>query len=101
MDKVNVFDHRGSSFRVLTGTGNSQLAVMTLEPGRATGGESGHPGDQLVLILEGEAALEVGDEKVSAKTGDAVIIPAHTRHRIACAGSGPLFVVSVYAPPSY
>jgi quercetin dioxygenase-like cupin family protein len=101
MDKVNVFKHRGDSFKVLTGTNNSQLAVMTLEPGRSTGGESGHPGDQLVLILEGSAELEVGEEKVSAVAGDAAIIPARTRHRIINSSDATLFVVSVYSPPSY
>lgn len=101
MDKVNVFAHRGAFFKVLAGTDRSQVAVMTLAPGGNSGAESGHNGDQLVMVLEGTAELRVGGSTLSASAGDVAIIPAHTQHQILNRSDAEVFLVSVYAPPAY
>jgi cupin 2 domain-containing protein len=41
------------------------------------------PQDEWVLVVKGEATLLVHpDERVSLKTGDHVLLPAHCRHRV-------------------
>ncbi len=42
------------------------------------------PGDEWVMIMRGEAVLEVQDqEPLSMHPGDHVMIPRHVRHRVA------------------
>jgi cupin 2 domain-containing protein len=38
--------------------------------------------DEWVLLLEGAAELEVNGEKLSLETGDWVLLPRHTPHRL-------------------
>ncbi|HEY7648557.1 MAG TPA: hypothetical protein VID04_06090 [Methylomirabilota bacterium] len=71
MDVVDVFAHRGQFFRVLQQTARSQTAVMTI----AAGAEAG--------------------------PGALVMVPAGQRHHVRNPGRGPLFFVTMYAPPAY
>ena len=38
--------------------------------------------DEFVLILEGEATLEINEEKKLLKKGEYIFLPAHTKHKI-------------------
>jgi cupin 2 domain-containing protein len=38
--------------------------------------------DEWVLVLEGAAVLEVGEERLDLTRGDWVLLPAHVRHRL-------------------
>jgi mannose-6-phosphate isomerase-like protein (cupin superfamily) len=98
---VRPAEHRGAFFRVLQETAQSQTAVMTIPPGQDAGPEEEHDGDQIVYVLEGEAELSVGGERVSASAGALVVIPAGTRHHVRNPGTVPLFFLTVYAPPEY
>jgi mannose-6-phosphate isomerase-like protein (cupin superfamily) len=94
-------EHRGEFFRVLQGTGQSQTAVMTVAPGQDAGPEETHDGDQIVYVVEGQAELQVGRERLTAGPGALVLIPAGTRHHVRNPGTAPLFFLTVYAPPVY
>jgi mannose-6-phosphate isomerase-like protein (cupin superfamily) len=94
-------EHRGAFFRVLQTTAVSQTAVMTIAPGQDGGPEEAHAGDQIVYVLEGEAELRVGAERLTAGPGTLVTIPAGTRHHVRNAGRTELFFLTVYAPPAY
>jgi mannose-6-phosphate isomerase-like protein (cupin superfamily) len=74
---------------------------MTVPPGEDAGPEETHAADQIVYVLEGEAELRVGDERVAAGPGTLVTIPAETPHHVRSAGAVPLFFLTVYAPPAY
>lgn len=41
-----------------------------------------HDADELFMVVEGEIELEVGGEVLEPKTGQEVLIPAHTRHSV-------------------
>lgn len=56
MDIVDVTAHKGEFFRVLQPTTRSQTAVMTVAAGSDAGPADAHDGDQIVYIVEGEAA---------------------------------------------
>jgi mannose-6-phosphate isomerase-like protein (cupin superfamily) len=98
---VRPADHRGEFFRVLQETPRSQTAVMTIAPGQDGGPEEMHTADQIIYVIEGEAELRIGPERVSAERGALVVIPAGTAHHVRNVGSSPLFFLTVYAPPEY
>src|SRR4029078_9335166 len=78
-------------FQVLQTTERSQTAMMTLEPGAATGekAEAHDKSDQVLLVLEGELIGEVGNERPRIKKGEVIIIEAGTKHRFANATDKP------------
>jgi mannose-6-phosphate isomerase-like protein (cupin superfamily) len=94
-------DHRGEFFRVLQETARSQTAVMTVAPGQDAGPEETHATDQIVYVIEGQAEVRVGSERLTAGPGTLVVIPAGTLHHVRSAGETALFFLTVYAPPEY
>ena len=98
---VDALAHRGQFFRVLQQTERSQTGVMTIAPGEDGGAPEEHAGDQIVYIVEGEAALTIGAQEHRAGPGTLALIPAGTRHHVRNPGRAPLFFVTVYAPPEY
>lgn len=98
---VHPAEHRGAFFRVLQETARTQTAVMTVAPGGDAGPEETHDADQLIYVLEGEAELRVGAERLVAAPGTLVTIPAGTPHHVRSVGAAPLFFLTVYAPPAY
>jgi mannose-6-phosphate isomerase-like protein (cupin superfamily) len=101
MQPVDIFDHKGGFFRVLQRTSRSQAAVMTIAPGGDAGPEEEHNGDQIIYILEGEARVRVKDREYQAGPGTLLTVPARTRHYVSNAGTVPVFLLTVYAPPVY
>ena len=99
---VNVLGAK-SFFRVLQTTRKSQTATMTLPPGEESGPKSNeHPGsDQILLVLKGTIAAEVGSKRSSLKRGDVIVVPAGVPHRFVNNGKGPAVTFNVYAPPAY
>ena len=77
--------------------------MMTLAPGEASGStREGHASsDQVLLMLEGELAGEVGAERPILRKGDVLVIPAGVKHRFENKGSIPAVTFNVYAPPEY
>jgi mannose-6-phosphate isomerase-like protein (cupin superfamily) len=57
--------------------------------------------DQVLLILEGELTGEVGDEHVSLKKGDVIIIPNAVKHRFTNRSRKRAVTFNVYSPPAY
>ncbi len=90
-------------FQVLQTGERSQTAMMTLQPGDATGekAEAHKHSDQVLLMLEGELSGEVGRERPRVKKGDVIIIPAGVKHRFVNRGDTPAITFNVYSPPAY
>ncbi|HEX3211688.1 MAG TPA: cupin domain-containing protein [Actinomycetota bacterium] len=55
-----------------------------------------HNVEESVLVLEGEAAAEVGQESFELEAGDATWVPAGVPHRFANRGQGPMRIYWVY-----
>ena len=94
-------EHKGRFFEVLETTPNSQIAVMTITPGGTSGSEGLHPGDQVVVILEGEAEVRIENSKIKASAHEVVIIPAKKKHLIVNNSNKDVFLLNIYAPPAY
>ncbi|RXQ95596.1 cupin domain-containing protein [Ancylomarina salipaludis] len=60
-------------------TGN--VSVIAIDTGE-TLAEKISPYDTFVQIIEGQAELVIGEEMNILKTGEAIIIPAHTPHAV-------------------
>jgi mannose-6-phosphate isomerase-like protein (cupin superfamily) len=90
-------------FEVLQTTERSQTAMMTLEPGAASGehAEAHEKSDQVLLVLDGELIGEVGDERPRLSKGDVIVIEAGTKHRFANASDKVAVTFNVYSPPAY
>jgi quercetin dioxygenase-like cupin family protein len=67
--------------RTLAQVGNVSLTLFAFDKGE---GLSSHTaaGDALVQILDGSADITVGDEKVTAKAGQVVAMPANVPHSL-------------------
>jgi mannose-6-phosphate isomerase-like protein (cupin superfamily) len=86
---------------VLQETARSQTAVMTIGPGQDAGPEETHAADQIVYVIEGLAIVTIEGAEHHAGPGTCALIPAGARHHVRNPGAGPLFFLSVYAPPAY
>ena len=98
---VDIGMFRGRFFEVLQETEQSQTAVMTIGPGEDAGPEEAHAGDQIIYVVEGESILRIDGAEHSARAGGCVLIPAGARHHVRNPGAGPLFILTIYAPPAY
>jgi mannose-6-phosphate isomerase-like protein (cupin superfamily) len=90
-------------FEILQTHKRSQTAIMTLEPGKATGSkaEAHEKSDQVLLLLEGELRGELGEKECRLKQGDVIIITAGVKHRFVNDGNAAAVTFNVYAPPAY
>lgn len=100
---MEIFDIKNNRqfLHVLATTPRCQLAVMTLEPGKDSGPEDMHPGEQVVYVVSGSVRVEVAGESVTLEEGAAGIIPPRTQHHLYNDGSPPAVIFSVYTPPAY
>lgn len=90
-------------FEVLQTTDRTQAAVMRLDPGKATGehAEAHEKSEQLLLLLEGALAAEIGSERLAMNTGDMMIIPAGVKHKFSNPGTTVAITFNTYFPPEY
>jgi mannose-6-phosphate isomerase-like protein (cupin superfamily) len=93
----------GSTIRVLLdsregGASNQSLAEAELGPGQATQRHYHARTEEIYVVLEGEGEMEVEGERGPVGPGDAVLIPAGTRHEIT-AGPGGVRFLCCCAPP--
>ena len=100
-EKIEPFD-RGTGVKTipLVGKWNSEdnkvtTGITIFGPGTGIPLHT-HNVEETVLILEGEALVELGDETFELKTGDATWAPAGLPHRFANRGSGQMRIYWVY-----
>ena len=85
---------------LLTGQ-TSQVVVMTIPPGSEIGEEVHDDSDQLLLFVEGEGEAILDGERSAVRPNGLVLVRAGTRHNFRNAGSGPLRLITIYAPPEH
>jgi len=79
---------------------NSQLVVMTIQPGDEIGMEV-HELDQFIRIEAGKATVTLDGVEHEVEDDWAVVIPAGTEHNVVNTGDEPLKLYSVYSPPEH
>ncbi|MGH8100077.1 MAG: cupin domain-containing protein [Chthoniobacterales bacterium] len=101
--KIAKIDHATHWFEVLQTGERTQIGMMTLAPGDSSGekAEAHDKSDQVLLVLDGKLAGEVGDEWSVFEKGDVIIIPAGLKHRFTNPGKARATTFNVYSPPAY
>ena len=105
---INHAATRNQNFRTVLWTGTDmQLTLMSIPPKESIGIEM-HPNvDQFIRIVSGHAKVYMGsrqnglEEKARVDGNDAIMIPRGTWHNIVNAGTSPLKLYSIYAPPNH
>ncbi|MDR9390016.1 MAG: cupin domain-containing protein [Wenzhouxiangella sp.] len=85
---------------VITGQ-ESQLVLMTIQPGDEIGAEVHDDHDQILVFVEGEGQAIIDDETLDVKANDLVFVHAGVKHNFINSGSAPLKLYTVYAPPEH
>jgi mannose-6-phosphate isomerase-like protein (cupin superfamily) len=94
----------GSTIRVLLdaelgGAANQSLAEAWLEPGQATERHYHARSEELYVLLDGTAEMEVDGERRKVGPGDAVLIPPGAWHQIRAGDGEPVRFLCCCAPP--
>jgi len=77
---------------------NSQLVLMSIEPGDDIG-EEVHTVDQILVFVAGSGESVLNGQRSPVQAHSMVIVPAGTRHNFINTGSVPLKLFTIYAPP--
>jgi mannose-6-phosphate isomerase-like protein (cupin superfamily) len=86
--------------RVLYTSKDSQLVLMTIQPGDEIGAEV-HELGQFIRIESGKAKAVLDGVEHEMAEDWAVVIPAGCEHNIINIGDTPLRLYSVYSPPEH
>jgi len=91
-----------TDYRKVIATGaDSQLVLMTLQPGDDVGDEVYSEVDQITVVVDGSGKLEMPGEDGAIEVGDLIFAPAGVRHNIINDSEGELKLYTIYAPPEY
>lgn len=92
-----------TAFRRVVYTGqHAQLVLMCLQPNEAIGEEVHATVDQFLRIEAGEGKLVMDGEEHPIKDGDAIVVPAGTRHNVMnVSADKPLQLYTLYSPPHH
>jgi mannose-6-phosphate isomerase-like protein (cupin superfamily) len=104
VDSIEKATEKNDYFRqVLFTSKHMQLVVMSLKPKEEIGSETHKSVDQFFRIEMGEAKFIFnGKEEHIAGEGDAVIVPAGTRHNVInTSATKPVKLYTIYALPHH
>jgi mannose-6-phosphate isomerase-like protein (cupin superfamily) len=99
---IDRLTREGEDFRreVVTAD-HSQVVLMTIPVGEEIGEEVHEGIDQLLVFVEGDAEAILEGQSSPVRAGQAVLVPAGTRHNFRNTGAQPLRLWTVYAPPEH
>jgi mannose-6-phosphate isomerase len=71
------------------------VKIITVDPGGILSSQYHHHRDELWVVLDPGAKVELGDEVVFPAPGEKLYIPRGTVHRLSCAGERPVRILEV------
>ena len=86
--------------KVLYTAKNSQLVLMTIQPGDEIGVET-HELDQFIRFEAGKASVTLDGVEHRVEDDWAVVIPAGAEHNVVNTGDVSLRLYSIYSPPEH
>lgn len=103
MERGNLFEDEippaeGEEFRELCRCRSVRFERI-LSSARPDSGAYEQEQDECVLLLRGEAELELGSQRLSLRAGDWLLIPSGVRHRVVSTSEGALWF-AVHIDPS-
>lgn len=88
--------------RVLYTGPNTQLVLMTLQPGDQIGQETHEEHDQFIRVEAGAGIVLLNGERHTLSDGSAVVIPAGVEHNVLnTSDDTPLRLYTLYSPPEH
>lgn len=88
--------------RVLFTGPNTQLVLMTLQPGEEIGLETHDGHDQFIRVEAGTGVVLLDGAESALEDGSAVVIPAGVEHNIVnTSDHAPLRLYTLYSPPEH
>lgn len=88
--------------RVLYTGPNTQLVLMTLQPGEEIGRETHAGHDQFIRVESGTGMVMLNAEEHLLGDGAAVVIPAGVEHNVInTSADEPLRLYTLYSPPEH
>ena len=81
------------------GVGISFL-IVDAEPGKGARLHK-HAYEELIIVLEGQATLDDGDEKTEVRAGDIVVIPPGQPHGFVNSGDSQLRQIDIHVNPRF
>lgn len=97
-------EHRPSSLKVdkpwgrfeqYTHNLTSTVKVITVNPGGVLSRQYHHQRDELWVVLDLGARIELGEEVLEPEVGEKVFIPRETTHRLSAVGEEPVRILEV------
>ncbi len=79
----------------------SQLVLMTIQPGEEIGSEVHDDHDQILVFVEGVGTAILDDESFEVGVNDLVFVKAGVKHNFVNSGPTPLRLYTIYAPPEH
>jgi mannose-6-phosphate isomerase len=73
----------------------STVKIITVLPGGALSLQYHHRRDELWVVLDDGAQIEVGDRVIQPRVGDKVFIPRTTAHRLSSTGDSLVRILEV------
>ncbi|WP_438855184.1 helix-turn-helix domain-containing protein [Agromyces sp. M3QZ16-3] len=82
--------------------GHVEMYAVTIDPGGSTGPRQYRHGDseEVILVTGGAVRVELEDEAYELGTGDSIVFPSSTPHRVANVGDVGAELVWVNSPPT-
>jgi mannose-6-phosphate isomerase-like protein (cupin superfamily) len=91
-----------NNFRKVLYTGkNSQLVLMSLNPGEDIGEEVHKDTDQFFRVDAGSGEVIINGKRTEIKNGSAIVIPQGAKHNVINTGKEDLKLYSIYSPPHH
>lgn len=88
--------------RVLFTGRNTQLVLMTLQPGEEIGRETHAEHDQFIRVESGTGSVVLNGVKHGLSDGVAVVVPAGVEHNVInTSKDAPLRLYTLYSPPEH
>lgn len=100
---IEKLTRENANFRqVLYTATDCQLVLMSLLPGEEIGLEVHEEGDQFFRFESGTGKVTIDETEYMVKDGDAVIVPAGSKHNVVnTSNTEALKMYTMYAPPHH
>ncbi|MDD4358205.1 MAG: cupin domain-containing protein [Candidatus Pacebacteria bacterium] len=81
---------------------NSQLVLMSLNPGEEIGEETHEDLDQFIRVEAGSGKVILNDQEHDIMDGFAIVVPAGTKHNIVnSSDTDKMKLYTIYSPPEH
>ncbi|MBV9454763.1 MAG: phosphomannose isomerase type II C-terminal cupin domain [Rubrobacter sp.] len=73
----------------------STVKIITVDPGGTLSLQYHHNRDELWVVLDAGAKVELGEKVLHPEAGEKLFIPRETTHRLSCEGERPVRILEV------